>query len=153
VTQRVRVTEARPASPHTEALVDAGKDILVQSVAVGREFCKFMIGTSTAAIPTYLALVGLATGKAFRPSVGEGVALVAPAVLFLVAAGVFAVGYFPGRVALSLESPDSIETARAQIIDRRNRLSALGFGLFAVSVLAAIAGAVYALTLDIPPAP
>jgi hypothetical protein len=92
-----------PESPHNAALYEAGKQLLVDSVEVGRDFCKFMVGVSTGAIPTYLALVGLATGKTFRPSFTEGLILLTPAVLFLAGAGIFALA--AATFALAIEVP------------------------------------------------
>ena len=36
-------------SPHNKALYEAGKKMLVDSIDVGREFCKFMTTTSLGA--------------------------------------------------------------------------------------------------------
>ena len=56
----IQVVKTRPISPADQALYDAGKQMLADSVSVGREFCKFMVGVSTGAIPLYLALLALA---------------------------------------------------------------------------------------------
>src|SRR5690242_18221621 len=59
----IQVGPAEPVSPHNQALYEAGKQMLVESISVGREFCKFMVGVSTGAIPLYLALLQLALPK------------------------------------------------------------------------------------------
>jgi hypothetical protein len=134
-------------TPHNAALYEAGKHLIVQSLEVGREFCKFMIGVCTGAIPVYLALVGLAAGRAYRPGFAEGVVLLVPPVLFLAAAGIFAWGYFPVPSRFSADLPHEIEAARAENMDRRYRAAKFGFGLFAVATCVALGDAVYALSL------
>jgi hypothetical protein len=148
----IEVDDARPETPHNAALYEAGKQLIVQSIEVGREFCKFMVGTSTAAIPLYLALVGLAVGKDYRPDVGEGALLLLPPVLYLVAAATFAWGYFPVRTKFSADLPEEIDEARGETIKRRYGAAKYGFGIFALATILAVAGAVYALSIDVPPA-
>ena len=53
----VKVLYSAPISPHSKALYEAGKSILTDSLETGREFCKFMIGTCTGAIPVYLGIL------------------------------------------------------------------------------------------------
>lgn len=144
---------ASVASPHTEALYEAGKKLLVDSIEVGREFCKFMVGVSTGAIPLYLALVGLATGRSYRPSLVEGTALLVPPAVFLAAAAVFTFGYFPVRSSVSLEVLDEIDAARLATVNRRYRAATRGFALFTLAVLVSLAATTYALSLDVPTAP
>lgn len=146
----IEVTAVGPRSPHNEGLYEAGKALMVESVEVGRDFCKSMIGIATGAIPIYVALVGLAVGKDFRPSPGEGVVLaLAPAVL-LGAATAFAVGYFPKRSTFSLDLPAEIDAARAATLDKRMLWSTVGFGLLMLGIALAVAGVFYGLSLDRP---
>ena len=51
------VQQVSVISPHSKALFETGKAILLDSVSTGREFCKSMIGTSTGAIPIYLGIL------------------------------------------------------------------------------------------------
>lgn len=139
---------ATAITPHTEAVYEAGKKILVDSVEVGRDFCKFMIGVCTGAIPIYLTLVGLSAGRDFRPSLGQGLLLLVPATGFLAAAGVFAAGYFPVTSSFSLEVVDEIESARASIVNRRYERARLGFYVFLAAAAAATLMAIYGLQLS-----
>ena len=61
----VRVSDV---TPHNRALYEAGKSLLIDSVKTGMDFCKFMIGVATGAMPTYLALLKLAIPGACFPS-------------------------------------------------------------------------------------
>jgi hypothetical protein len=149
MTDEIHVT-TRPESPHTAALYDAGKQLLVESVEVGREFCKFMVGVSSGAIPTYLALVGLATGKSYRPTVAEGALLLLPALMFLAAATIFAFGYFPVQTQMSLDRPAEIEAAREANMRRRRTAARAGFAVFMLGVVLGLAAATYALSIDVP---
>ena len=93
--KEVEIREVGTRSPHNEGLYEAGKALLVESIEVGRDFSKSMITVATGSIPVYLALVGLAVGKEFRPSLGEGIVLVLGPAGFLLSATAFAIGYFP----------------------------------------------------------
>jgi hypothetical protein len=154
VADEIKVSDVQPLTPHDAGLYEAGKKILVDSVDVGREFCKSMITVSTGAIATYLALIGLAVGKDYRPSVLAGLFLLAAPACFLASAGVFAFGYFPAKATLSLDMPGEIEAARSAIVSRRYTCGLIGFILFAVGVVIAVAAATYGLSIDVPaPAP
>jgi hypothetical protein len=127
--------------------------MLVESISVGREFCKFMVGVSTGAIPLYLALLQLALPKDYRPELWGGVAAIAPATGFLAAASAFALGVFPRSATFSLDRIDEISAARDAAIQWRGRMAVLGFTLFAVSVLSAVVVAVGALRVEARDAP
>jgi hypothetical protein len=144
----IRVSEVRARSPHNEGLYEAGKALLVESIEVGRDFCKSMITIATGWIPVYVALVGLAVGKDFRPSLGEGSILALGPTALLLSAGAFAIGYFPKKTVFSLDVPDEIETARTATLNRRKLWSMIGFGLLLLGIALAIAGLFYALTLQ-----
>ena len=141
----IEVTHARPESPHNAALYEAGKALLVDSVTAGRDFCRFMIGVSTGAIPVYMVLIGLIVGKEYRPKLGDGIVLLAAPSVFLVAAAVFAVGVFPFGQSLSLDLPEEIERVRVRLLSRRRQVAILGFIAFAVGTAFALAGITYAL--------
>ena len=48
-----------PLDLSEEVVFDVGKAMLMESISVGREFCKYMIGVATGAVPVYLGLVSL----------------------------------------------------------------------------------------------
>ena len=59
----VQADTVEDLSPHNKALYEAGKNLLVESVSVGRGFCKFMTTTTLGAIPINLALLKLVLPK------------------------------------------------------------------------------------------
>jgi hypothetical protein len=124
---------------------EAGKQMLVDSVSIGRDFCKFMVGVSTGAIPLYLALLQLAVPKDYRPGWGEGALEVAPGALFLAAAATFAVGMLPRRSDVSLDNVEATEALRVEVMTQRARFTYVGFALFGVAALASIVITIVAL--------
>jgi len=52
-----KVVAVSTISPHSKALYEAGKSLLIDSVTTAREFCKTMIGISTGGIPLYLGIL------------------------------------------------------------------------------------------------
>jgi hypothetical protein len=144
----ISIGAPRPETPHERALHDVGEKLLLGSVEVGREFCKFMVGICAGAVPTYLALVGLAVGQDFKPEFLEGAILLIAPFLFLAAGALFAAGYYPVRTQFSLDRPDEVETALAKITRRRFRLSRAAFVVFLIGSVAGIGGALYAIKLE-----
>jgi hypothetical protein len=149
----VITASAQPVTPHNQALYEAGKQMLIASIDVGREFCKFMVGVSTGAIPLYLALLQLALPKDFRPSWTRGIVEIAPAVVFLLAAGAFAFGVFPRTGTFSLDVPDQIDEARTKAINWRRIWAITGSALFGVAALASIVATVASLRVKTPAQP
>lgn len=147
MSEQVEVGDVCARTPHNEGLYDAGRALLIESVAVGREFCKSMITVSTSAIPIYVALVGLAVGENFHPNVRQGLVLVLGPVVLLGATTVFAMGCFPKQATFSLDLPAEIEAARLAIVKKRQRLAVIGFALFVAGVVLSGVGVFYSLSL------
>jgi uncharacterized membrane protein YhhN len=131
----VQADTVEDLSPHNKALYEAGKNLLVESVSVGREFCKFMTTTTLGAIPIYLALLKLVLPQDYVLQSRDEVLFLLPPVLFLVSSIVFILGYFPQRGHLSLDLPSEIEQERRKTIVRRQRYAAFAFIVFVVGVL------------------
>jgi hypothetical protein len=140
-----QVVSISDLSPHNRALYEAGKTLLVDSIATAREFCKSMIGISAGAVPIYLGILSYLLPKHYTLGTNGGIALSAPAIGFLTSAAIFVVGYLPVPGTFSLDIVDDIERARSQIINYRNKFAWAGLGLFVVSGL----GAIYTIVLNI----
>jgi len=144
-----RVTSAQPVSPHNEALYEAGKKLLLDSVERVRDFTKLMISTNLSAIPIYLSLLKLANPKDYRPEFSIGVLMLLPAFTFLAGVVVGVVGYLPRVGTFSLDVPSEIEKQRTGSIARGVLYGFVCLGLFAsATVLGAV---VIVFALDILP--
>lgn len=141
----VQADSVEDVSPHNKALYEAGKNLLVESIGVGREFCKFMTTTTLSAIPIYLALLKLVLPKDYVLQSHVELVFLVPPVLFFVSSVVFILGYFPQSGRLSLDLPAEIEGERSKTIVRRQRYALGGFVLFAIGVLYAVFQVVQAL--------
>jgi hypothetical protein len=122
-------------TPHNRALYEAGKKLLVESVDVGREFCKFMTTTTLGAIPSYLALLALVLPRDYSLQSRDEVRFLAPPLLFLAASILFVLGYFPQKGRLSLDLPTDIERERNITIRRRYRFAIAGFLVLCIGVV------------------
>lgn len=142
-----RISDVQPITPHNQALFEAGKKLLADSIDVGREFCKFMITTSMTGIPVYLGLLKVVLPQTYRPTLAVGAFLLLPAIVFLIAALVSVIGYLPHVTAFSLDLPDAINTARTSTIERRRRFGLAAVALFTTAVLAGAGITVWALSL------
>jgi hypothetical protein len=132
----VRVSDV---TPHNRALYEAGKSLLIDSVKTGMDFCKFMIGVATGAIPTYLALLKLAVPQAAQLSRAIILVALIPPVLFLFAAVVFVIGFFPRTSRFSLDIVDEIDRERNKTIARRRCCAIIGFIAFCLGTVCSIA--------------
>jgi hypothetical protein len=147
--RQVESVVASPLSPHNKALYEAGKTLLVESIEVGREFCKFMIGSSSGAIPVYLGLLKFLLPEHYVLTSRQAVELGAPALVFLLASAVFAVGYFPTKTDVALELPEDINRIRNESVQRRRRFALWGFVIFGTACLWAIVASAVVITLPI----
>jgi len=134
-TNGIAIKNVEDISPHNKALYEAGKNLLIESVEVGREFCKFMTTTSLAAIPAYIALLKLILPKDYSLQNYDEVLFLAPPLLFLVASLVFALGYFPQKEQLSLDLPAEIEQKRGKTIARRHLYAIIGFLTLCIGII------------------
>ncbi len=131
----VELEQVQDITPHNKALYEAGKKMLVDSVDVGREFCKFMTTTTLGAIPTYLALLKLVLPKDYSLQSNDEVIFLLPPLGFLAASILFVIGYFPQKGALSLDLPADIERERSTTIRRRYHYGIAAFLLFCAGII------------------
>jgi hypothetical protein len=118
------MSEITPITPHNKAIYDAGRKLIVESIDIGREFCKFMIGVSTGAIPVYLAILKiLGVENVSRRSLSAWIVIITilPCILFLVSTGMYVLGYFPNTGTFSLDIVQEIETTRKKVLSYRKR--------------------------------
>jgi hypothetical protein len=125
---------AQALSPHNKALYEAGKSMLSESVSIGRDFCKFMITTTIGAIPVYLTILKLVLPQENGLTSSSKVLFVSPVILFLASTVVFIVGYLPQTGNLCLNIPDTIESQRSAVIQRRQKWTKIGFLFFLAAV-------------------
>lgn len=128
------VTGVSGLTPRTEGLLEAAKDLLVQSVTVGRDFCKSMIEFSTGAIAVYTALLTFGWPEKYTLDQNEKLAAVAPALVFLAATILAAIGYFPRLGKMNLNSVSGIEEARSKIVGQRALWGGLAFLTFCIGL-------------------
>lgn len=125
-------------SPHNKAMYEAGKSLLIDSIATAREFCSAMIGISTGAIPIYLGILSYLLPEDYALGVAPGILLAAPAIGFLAAAVVFIFGYLPIIGSFSLDIIEQIEAERKRMIRHRRAYIIGGVTTFTVSTVMAI---------------
>jgi hypothetical protein len=131
----VHLEQVQEITPHNKALYEAGKKLLVDSVDVGREFCKFMTTTALGAIPTYIALLKLVLPKDYSLQSHDEVVFLLPPLSFLASSVLFVLGYFPQRGSLSLDLPAEIERGRAATIRRRHGYAIWAFITFCIGTV------------------
>ena len=120
-------------------LQEAAKEIVLESLPVSREFCKFMVGFATGAVPVYLGLVNLFLPDNFAFASSDRAYLGLPVLGFMLAAMLFVLGYMPKSDPFNLNESHSIEQHRRDAITQRSRLSVAGFGMFAITAIGAAA--------------
>lgn len=126
----VKVKQASALRPSTEALFEVGKAMLTDSVAVGREFSKFMITVATGAVPIYLGLIGL-----LGINVTDSLVWFVPPGLLVLSVVLFVFAYFPRHGSFSIEIKEEIEAARLRAISGRDKFLYSGLSVFLSAVL------------------
>ncbi|HXG10805.1 MAG TPA: hypothetical protein VNK04_13690 [Gemmataceae bacterium] len=121
--------------PEEVILQEVGKALTLDSLVTGREYCRSMIQLSTAAIPVYVALLTFVRPVGYAPSLGERIVAALPALAFLAAAVIFAVGHFPRRNRPSLEPIEETEATISRLLYRRYRFSVVGTAIFCAGML------------------
>lgn len=138
------VVSPSPITPQNNALLEAGKNILLESVSVGRDFCKEMITISSGAIAIYLGLLTFIRPEYFEKinlSFSNSFIALLPAFLFLAATLCFALGYYPRKTEFSLDVIDGVNgitNERTKMINNRAFWARLGFIAFSLGIAAAI---------------
>lgn len=135
--------DGKPVSLQNQALLEVGKEMLAQSGEVGRDICKTMITVCSGAIPVHVALIGLAVGKEFHFSFGQGVIAFGGPFFYLLAVGAFSYGYFPSQESISLEDITSITNARNKTFARRHDWTRNGMALFGLGIVCTLAATMY----------
>lgn len=125
-------------TPHNEALYDAGKKLLTESIIVGREFCKSMISINTGAIPIYLGILAFLLPDGYLLGIQRGILIITPALLYLLATIIFALGYLPRTSEFSLDVIDEIARELQIAISRLKRFIYIGIFCFVAATLMAI---------------
>ena len=139
-----RVVKVSPTTPHNEALFEAGKALLIQSIEIGRDFCKFMISICAGAIPVYLGLLKFVLPEPYTFTAWQKSFIAVALLLFAFALVVFVWGFFPQRGRFSLDIAEVIEEERRTTIRRRYACSWAGFLIFLAGV---VVGALTVITV------
>ena len=142
--EQMRVAEVSPMTHNSEALFEAGKALLIQSIEIGRDFCKFMISICAGAIPVYLGLLKFVLPEPCTFTAWQKSFVAIPLLLFAFALLVFVWGFFPQRGRFSLDVAEVIEEERRTTIRRRYACSWAGFLIFLAGV---VVGALTVITI------
>lgn len=134
----ITVESISELTPHNEALYEAGKKLLTESITVGRDFCKSMISINTGAIPIYLGILVFLLPEDYLLGVPRGIIIIIPPLLYLLATIIFAFGYLPRTSEFSLDVVDEIAKERQIAISRMKRFIYAGFSCFAAATVMAI---------------
>ena len=137
----VKVEDAASLSPHEKAILAAGEELMVSSIATSRDFCKTMISISISAIPVEVTLLKLFISDNQTISDVFGALWVGPVVLTLAAACIFSFGFHPGKTMISLENICETRRFLERASNRRFWAGLVGF----VSFLFGIAWTVHLL--------
>ena len=137
------IAEASGLTLQDEALLEAGKHLLLNSVDDARNYCKQMINVAIGAIPIYLSILKLWVPQPQVTLFQSKAFMSAPAFLFLLAALSFSLGYLPLRYEMNIDNIDSIEKVRSQLMSYRGKFGTFGFLLFCLGVVLAVMSVIF----------
>lgn len=119
-------------SSHQQSYLAIAQRLALERLTVGKDFCQLMLLSSIAAIPAYLLLFILAIPQDSDKGKTIGLIVLSPLAAFLLATGIFAVGFLKASSQTVLVFADEIERTSRSIAIGHRRASALGglsFGL------------------------
>lgn len=125
------------SSPTTqdEALLEAGRKLLLNSVDDSRNYCQQMITVATGAIPVYLAILKLWFPDDRVALARVNILFSIPVFLFLLASLFFSLGYLPQQYEINVGNLDSIEAVRTKLMRYRAISGFVGFTLFCLGTV------------------
>lgn len=132
---QVQMKSTAVLTPHNEAMYEAGKKMLTDSITVGRDYSKFMITLSTGGIPIYLGLLKFVLPNNASLDIQARLIVFSPAFVFLLASLVFTFAYYPKGDCFSLDILEEIQNAYSSTLRRRRRITNTGLGLFLLANL------------------
>jgi hypothetical protein len=134
----VAVAEISGPTIQDEALLEAGKKLLLNSIDDSRSYCQEMITKATGAIPVYIAILKLWFPSENAAPGAVSALFAAPAFLFLLAALSFSLGYLPLQYEMNIGNLDSIEEVRLRLMRHRATWGLMGLALFSLGIVIAV---------------
>ena len=149
---RVKPLRQQVVSTQDQALLDAGKSLLVSSTTVGRDFAKTMAPVCTGAITLYFAVLKIVAPNKTYFSVWDGLVIVIPALAFILASACFIIAFTPRLQSVSLNVLADLSNALDKIIIRQHRWNRNGLWIFALATTLSSIGLTLAmLRWQLPP--
>lgn len=126
-----------PLSLDEEAIIEAGRRLLTESIELSRDFAKQMITVSSGAIPIYIALLGVAD---LRGRTSLTLLLVSlPSLVLLISTLFFVIALLPRQQLFSMQFINDVRDARDELLRVRRRWIKVGLTAFGLGVVSAIA--------------
>jgi len=130
---RVRPLRQQVVSTQDQAILDAGKSLLANSITTGRDFAKTMAPVCTGAITLYFVGLKVVAPNKSQFSVWDGLVVVVPAMAFVIASAFFVAAYTPTLKSISLNVLTDVSDALDAITVRQHRWNRNGLWVFATA--------------------
>jgi hypothetical protein len=128
----VTVGESRNLSLSELALLEAAKQLQADSISVGRDYNKSMLGLTLSVIGAYLAIATFLTShRNLGPST---LVMLSPVVLQLISAAIFTIGFHVRLRSWSLDLPTDIRRTLHSLTIWRYRAGLYGTTLLLLSI-------------------
>lgn len=138
------VESVQPLTTDSQAIVELGKKLFVDSLDTTRDTCKLLVTLGASAIPVYVALLRVVIGERSQPTAPEVALQFAPGVFFLASTIAAVDGLRPLKGRIVLNVIEDIVNYRDTLLSRRASAANWAFWLFAVGVGATlVAGLVF----------
>jgi hypothetical protein len=125
-------------SPTDEVFLEVGKDIIKNSRTTLREFSSSMITISSAAIATYIALVGLFLSKTVVLEWYQYLVVALPAFFFLSSIVIFVQAFYPRRGVICPANISEVKKRHNEVVSDRQLYVTMGMYSFIVGTSLAI---------------
>ena len=135
LTNAIKSVGVRDVTIQDEALLEAGRKLLLNSVDDSRNYCQQMITVAISAIPIYIALLKLWFPDDKGVPTQVVVLFSVPVFLFLLATLIFSLGYLPQHYEINVGNIHSIEKVRKKLMRYRAICGYIGFILFCLGTI------------------
>lgn len=134
-----KIIEGHEVATDTVQWIEVGMQILKESISVGREYSKFMLGFTFSAIPIYLGLYKYVKESMMQSmQIEQLIIFFLPVLLCLVSSVLFLFAYYPKNVKFIISAIEDIKRAHQIIIVRRQLFCFAATLLFLLAVISAV---------------
>ena len=122
-------------SPTTEATLELGQKLIVETFASYNEFAKTLISLSSTFIPLYLGIVAFLGIEIPQSALHRVFLVISPSLLFIISCIISIISFLPRERNITLDNPQDLARTLVKSLRVKRRYILIGSGFFLVGLL------------------